>query len=285
MPCRSDPELGRDRSALRTARDSEVPRRSPGGTVPRRHLRRTPLGAEHMLDGARITYGALARALPASRRYLARSPGASRTWSERLGMDLAEESSLPRMLLNVALRRNVAGPVLFTTTRPERRTGGCRGGNPKHEAVGCPSDGIQRLCRRSQARLPRDDRDVMIEDFGSLSGDIGVEAELAVVGSGPAGIVVALEAARHGISVVLLESGNRSFDPAVQELSEAAEWNCHRHAPLSLAVRRQVGGTSVIWGGRCVPFDPVDFASRPFLAAPAWPIELQRSRKLLPAGM
>jgi GMC oxidoreductase len=112
----------------------------------------------------------------------------------------------------------------------------------------------------------------MIEDLGSLSGDIGVEAELGVVGSGPAGIVVALEAARHGISVVLLESGDRSFDPAVQELSEAAEWDCRRHAPLSLAVRRQVGGTSVIWGGRCVPFDPVDFASRPFLSVPAWPI-------------
>jgi choline dehydrogenase-like flavoprotein len=112
----------------------------------------------------------------------------------------------------------------------------------------------------------------MIEDLGSLSEDIGIEEELAVVGAGPAGIVVALEAARHGISVVLLESGNLSFDPAVQELSEAAEWDRHRHAPLSLAVRRQVGGTSVIWGGRCVPFDPVDFASRSFLGVPAWPI-------------
>lgn len=76
--------------------------------------------AEHMLDGARITYGALARALPAARQYLARSPGALRTWSERLGLDLAEESNLPRILLRVALLRNTAGPVLFTTTHPER---------------------------------------------------------------------------------------------------------------------------------------------------------------------
>lgn len=35
-------------------------------------------------------------------------------------MDFAEESSLPRMLLGSALRRNTAGPVLFTTTRAER---------------------------------------------------------------------------------------------------------------------------------------------------------------------
>ena len=112
----------------------------------------------------------------------------------------------------------------------------------------------------------------MITDLGRSSEDIAIEAELAVVGAGPAGIVVALEAARHGLSVVLVESGNRSFDPAVQALSEAAEWDRHRHAPLSMAVRRQVGGTSVIWGGRCVPFDPVDFAPRPFLGVPAWPI-------------
>ena len=76
--------------------------------------------AEHMLDGARITYGALARALPASRQYLAQSPGALRRWSEQLGIDLEEESNLPRMLLRAALVRNTAGPVLFTTTQPER---------------------------------------------------------------------------------------------------------------------------------------------------------------------
>jgi choline dehydrogenase-like flavoprotein len=112
----------------------------------------------------------------------------------------------------------------------------------------------------------------MIEDLGLLSEDIGIDGELAVVGAGPAGIVVALEAARQGISVVLVESGNRFFDPALQDLSEAAEWDRHRHAPLSLAVRRQLGGTSAIWGGRCVPYDPIDFAARSFLDVPAWPI-------------
>jgi len=119
----------------------------------------------------------------------------------------------------------------------------------------------------------------MIEDLSTFSEDIGIEEELAIVGAGPAGIVIALEAARLGLSVVLIESGKRSFDPAVQELSEAAEWDRHRHAPVSLTVRRQVGGTSTIWGGRCVPYDPVDFAPRPFLDVPAWPIgykEVQR---------
>jgi GMC oxidoreductase/FAD binding domain len=112
----------------------------------------------------------------------------------------------------------------------------------------------------------------MIEDLGALRDDVGMAADLAVVGAGPAGIVVALEAAKQGISVVLIESGGRTFDQSVQELAEAAQWDRRRHAPLSLSTRRQVGGTSNIWGGKCVPFDPVDFIARPYLGTPAWPV-------------
>jgi D-threo-aldose 1-dehydrogenase len=78
------------------------------------------LSAGGMLEGAMITYGALARALPILRRFLARSPGSLDMWSERFGMDLGMESNLPRILLSTALRRNGDGLVLFSTTRPER---------------------------------------------------------------------------------------------------------------------------------------------------------------------
>jgi choline dehydrogenase-like flavoprotein len=118
----------------------------------------------------------------------------------------------------------------------------------------------------------------VIEDLSTSNEDIDIDGEVAVVGAGPAGIVVALEAAKHGLSVVLLESGSRFFDPTIQELSEAAEWDRNRHAPVSLTVRRQVGGTSVIWGGRCVPYDRVDFAQRSFLGVPAWPIAYDEVR-------
>jgi choline dehydrogenase-like flavoprotein len=99
-----------------------------------------------------------------------------------------------------------------------------------------------------------------------------LDAELAIVGAGPAGIVTALEVAKHGIKVILIESGSQSFDPSVQGLSDAAAWDRKRHAPMSMAVRRQVGGTSVIWGGRCVPYDPVDFEPRPFVGSASWPV-------------
>ena len=114
--------------------------------------------------------------------------------------------------------------------------------------------------------------DLTIEDLSSLSSATTFSAELAVVGSGPAGIVTALEAARRGIKVLLIESGYESFRLAVQSLSVAAKWDPNRHAPMTLAVRRQIGGTSTIWGGRCVPFDPVDFDKRPFVGSASWPV-------------
>lgn len=79
-----------------------------------------PLTDRRLPAGARITYGALSHALPLLRRFLAQSSDVSRLWSERLGVDLTEESSLPKILLGASLRRNVDGPVLFSTTRAER---------------------------------------------------------------------------------------------------------------------------------------------------------------------
>ncbi len=112
----------------------------------------------------------------------------------------------------------------------------------------------------------------MIDDLTTFGGEARFAADLAVVGAGPAGIVVALEAAQRGLDVVLIETGAEHFEPAAQALSEAAEWDRSRHAPMSMAIRRQVGGTSVIWGGRCVPFDPVDFVSRPIAGSVRWPV-------------
>jgi choline dehydrogenase-like flavoprotein len=99
-----------------------------------------------------------------------------------------------------------------------------------------------------------------------------IEADVAIVGAGPAGIVIALELAEAGHRVVLLESGGTRFDPEVQRLGDAVGTDPH-HVELSLATRRQLGGTSNIWGGRCVPFDPIDFEPRPIVGDARWPLD------------
>jgi choline dehydrogenase-like flavoprotein len=92
------------------------------------------------------------------------------------------------------------------------------------------------------------------------------------VGAGPAGIVTAVELARGGLDVLLIESGESRFTRRAQLLADAAALNPQRHAPMSMATRRQIGGASAIWGGRCVPYDPVDFERRDLTRGSEWPI-------------
>lgn len=98
-----------------------------------------------------------------------------------------------------------------------------------------------------------------------------LQTEIAVVGAGPAGIVIALELARAGHRVLLLESGGDSHDPATQRLGDAVG-DDPMHVAMSLATRRQIGGATNLWGGRCVPFDPVDFDPRELIGDARWPI-------------
>ena len=113
-----------------------------------------PISVEHAPGGARITYGALARTVPVFRQFLAGSPGAVEKWSERLGIDLAEESSLPRMLLGSALRRNTAGPVLFTTTRAERVMVAVQAATQSFELSGFEVTAFGELAAAVQAACP-----------------------------------------------------------------------------------------------------------------------------------
>jgi choline dehydrogenase-like flavoprotein len=116
----------------------------------------------------------------------------------------------------------------------------------------------------------------VISDGAALTHGERLDTDIVVVGAGPAGITTALEASRWGMRVVVLESGARDFDPAVQELSEAAHSDPNVHAPLRIATRRQLGGTSAIWGGRCVPYDPIDFTARDIAPGSSWPISYEQ---------
>ncbi len=96
---------------------------------------------------------------------------------------------------------------------------------------------------------------------------------VAVVGSGPAGMVLALELAQQGCRVTLIESGFEAHSPEAQSLSNAEPADSRTHIPMADAVHRRFGGTSHLWGGRCVPYDPIDFEPRPPVRAAGWPME------------
>ncbi|WP_407687318.1 FAD-dependent oxidoreductase [Mycobacterium sp. HUMS_1102779] len=113
----------------------------------------------------------------------------------------------------------------------------------------------------------------MIRGPDQFAAGTTIETDVAIVGAGPIGIVIALELAKSGVRVALIESGLRRADRAAQELAMFdSRQDDYFHARSGLTVRRQVGGASALWGGRCVKFDPIDFENRPITAAAPWPL-------------
>lgn len=113
----------------------------------------------------------------------------------------------------------------------------------------------------------------MIRGVADFAPGMTIETDVAIVGAGPIGIATALELAAAGVQVTLIESGLERMDRAAQELSSFdTRQDDYFHSRSELTVRRQVGGTSALWGGRCVKFDPIDFEDRPLTAQAPWPI-------------
>jgi hypothetical protein len=99
--------------------------------------------------------------------------------------------------------------------------------------------------------------------------------DLCIVGTGPVGLALATECARLGLDVLMLESGGDEVDPKPTEDSDAVIVNPQHHDPMEMTVRRALGGTSWLWPGRCVPFDPIDFIPRGFVPGSDWPIRYE----------
>ncbi len=96
--------------------------------------------------------------------------------------------------------------------------------------------------------------------------------DACVVGAGPAGITVAMELAERGLHVGLIESGTEGYSSKAQQLSNAEITTSGSHSVMAHAVRRGLGGTSALWGGRCVPLDPIDFEQRDYVSESGWPL-------------
>ena len=78
--------------------------------------------------------------------------------------------------------------------------------------------------------------------------------DVCIVGGGPVGIALAIRLAEFSISVLLLEAGGLKSDASIQALSSAVIEDPNAHCDMEIAVARRLGGTSNLWGGRCLPF-------------------------------
>lgn len=113
-----------------------------------------------------------------------------------------------------------------------------------------------------------------------------IDTQVAVIGSGPGGAEVAIQLARRGIQVTVLESGLDSFDPFANALNDA-EFVGRRHRNADTPEQfqqylpadykglnrvREFGGTGNTWTGKWRFFSREDVARRPWVPHSGWPI-------------
>jgi choline dehydrogenase-like flavoprotein len=122
----------------------------------------------------------------------------------------------------------------------------------------------------ARARLDRQTSS-MIYDAENLPDGLSINADLCIVGAGAAGISMALQFIGTSIKVLLLESGGVGEEPDTQALYAGSVADEHMHGPPGRYRQRRFGGTTTIWGGRCMPFDDIDFDVRDYVPHSGWP--------------
>jgi len=131
----------------------------------------------------------------------------------------------------------------------------------------------------------------MFRDARKLKAGDRLEYEVCIIGGGVAGILLALEHIETEARVVLLPGGGPNQTTLGLDLYRGKVSPPKSHEPLEENRLRMWGGTTTVWGGRCIPFDPIDFAQREWISFSGWPLPytevtsyLDRATELCEAG-
>ena len=119
----------------------------------------------------------------------------------------------------------------------------------------------------------------MLANASQLESGAALETDICIVGAGSAGITLALELARMGRSVLLIEGGGATVKHSDVDRYKGEIISKGGHPALHRHRRAGIGGTTAIWGGRCVPYDPIDFEARAYIPDSGWPIPYEAVAK------
>ncbi|MBU2359456.1 MAG: GMC oxidoreductase [Alphaproteobacteria bacterium] len=112
----------------------------------------------------------------------------------------------------------------------------------------------------------------MLLKISCLDSLTAIACDVTIIGGGPLGLNMAFALADRNLRVLVLESGDTVETAENRDLSADELLTPDTHHAPEITVTRRLGGASNLWGGRCVPCDPIDFQARPWLDLPAWPV-------------
>ncbi|MDX2428160.1 MAG: GMC oxidoreductase [Xanthomonadales bacterium] len=113
----------------------------------------------------------------------------------------------------------------------------------------------------------------MLIDLEAATDDTLLDIEVCIVGAGAAGVALARDLMKAGRDVCLLEAGGMDYDEQTQSLTKGNITGMEYYE-LDHSRLRFFGGTTNIWGGRCIPLDRIDFEKRDWVPHSGWPITL-----------
>lgn len=114
--------------------------------------------------------------------------------------------------------------------------------------------------------------------------DPAQQYDVCIVGSGPAGMTLALELQKSGHKIALIEGGDTQYSFESQSIYQG-ELSGDPYFDLSICRLRQLGGTSGHWAGFCRTLDEQDFEPKPGIDVPGWPIRKADMDPYLAAAM
>ena len=120
-------------------------------------------------------------------------------------------------------------------------------------------------------------------DARTLPDNSLIEGDICIIGSGAAGISMAIDWTNTPHKVILLEGGGFSLDENIQHLY-AGKTSGQRYYPLQSSRLHYFGGTTGHWAGYCSTLDPIDFIKRDWVPHSGWPISRKDLDPYYPAA-
>jgi choline dehydrogenase-like flavoprotein len=124
---------------------------------------------------------------------------------------------------------------------------------------------------------------VSIFDANEIPPNVPIEADICVVGTGAAGMTVALELDGTDQTICLIESGGFGADEETQALYDV-EVVGHPVRKDFMSRARYFGGTSNLWAGRNMRLSTLDFSARDWVPHSGWPISYGDLSRYYPAA-